>query len=286
MRVREATSQELASLLADASPDRVLAAVALDDGSGGAVLGREPFDSEIFHRSIARVLVAKAPSSFDHRALHAALAARAAALGVSQVLRRVAVADLPEIWALEGNGFELMDVGVTYARKLEGRIETPTWSDLMVRIATDEDMAAIVPAMIERPWGGRYEADPSYTLEQVRELRSTWLWNSHRGRAQAVLVGVLDGEPAGYVTCLLHGASGVGEIDLVGTLPAFRARRVASRVLEHAVAWFSTRAPLVTVRTQATNFAAAALYEKSGFTLNASDMTFRLEIGPRGEKVQ
>jgi len=283
MRAREATPQELAALLPDAHPERVLAALALEDGSGGVVLGREPFDSEIFARSIAKVLVGKAPSTLAHRVLYAALSARAATCGVAQVLRRVAVADLPEIWALEATGFELMDVGVTFARKLGGRIETPTWNDLTVRIGTDEDMAAIVPAMIERPWGSRYEADPGYTPQQVRELRSQWLWNCHRGRADAVFVGVLAGEPAGYVTCLLHAATGVGEIDLVGTLPAFRGRGVASRILEHAVAWLSTRCRLATVRTQATNFAAAGLYEKAGFTLNASDMTFRLNVGPEGE---
>jgi ribosomal protein S18 acetylase RimI-like enzyme len=285
MRTHEASPQELAALLPDADPDRVLAAPVLDDGSGGVVLASEPFDSEIFARSIAKVLVEKAPSTLAHRALYAAISARAEALGVAQVLRRVAVSDLPEIWALEGTGFELMDVGVTFARKFGEGIESPAWDDLTVRIATDDDMEAIVPAMIERPWGSRYEADPGYSPQQVRELRSRWLWNCHRGRADAVFVGVQNGEPAGYVTCLRHAATGIGEIDLVGTLPAFRARGVASRVLEHAIAWFSTRCRLVTVRTQATNFAAAGLYEKAGFTLNASDMTFRLDLSPEGAQV-
>ena len=57
-----------------------------------------------------------------------------------------------------------------------------------------------------------------------------------------------------------------------------RGRRVAARILAAAVSWLSTRATLVTVRTQATNVAAATLYERSGFTLHASDLTFRLDL--------
>ena len=131
------------------------------------------------------------------------------------------------------------------------------------------------------PWGSRYEADPEYSEDAVRELRTQWLWNSHRGRAAAVLVGRLDDDAAGYVTCLLDEPTGHGEIELVGTLPRFRGRRVAHRLLQHAVSWFSTRATRVTVRTQATNFAAAALYEKAGFTLAFSDLTFRLSLAAR-----
>ena len=37
-----------------------------------------------------------------------------------------------------------------------------------------------------------------------------------------------------------------------------------------------TRSEYVTVRTQATNYAAANLYEKSGLVLDHSDLTFRV----------
>jgi GNAT superfamily N-acetyltransferase len=132
--------------------------------------------------------------------------------------------------------------------------------------------------MLEQPWGSRYEADPAYDPAHVRQLRERWLWNSHRGRAAAILVGDVDGQPAGYATCVIDARSGHGDIELVGTLPQFRGRRIGLRLIEHAVAWFSTRTRKVTVRTQATNFPAAALYEKSGFTLDFSDLTFRLSL--------
>ena len=169
-----------------------------------------------------------------------------------------------------------MDVGVTFSRTLRGPIEPAVHEDLTIRPSTDDDIEQIVEAMVRDPWGSRYESDPAYEPARVRELRTRWLWNSHRGRADVVLVGVLDGRPAGYVTCRLDHGAGTGDIELVGTLPGFRGRRVASRVLADAVAWFSMRTAVVTVRTQATNIAAANLYESGGFTLRGSDMTFRL----------
>ena len=135
--------------------------------------------------------------------------------------------------------------------------------------------------MVLEPWASRYEADPAYAPTRVRELRSRWLSNSHRGRAQAFFVGMLDGQPAGYVTCNVDGRTGIGEIELVGTLPAFRGRRVASRVLEHALGWFGTRTSLVTVRTQATNIGAATLYERAASPCSSSDLTFRRPSGRR-----
>jgi GNAT superfamily N-acetyltransferase len=241
------------------------------------IVAPEPFDSEVFRLRIARITSASAPSAGDYHALFSETARRLRREGYDQILRRASLTNLPEVWALERAGFELMDAGVTFARALNAPIEPSSYDDLAVRLSTTEDVAEIVAAMAGQPWDSRYEADPDYDPDDVRELRTRWLWNSHRGRADAMFVGVLDGRPAGYVTCRLDTA-GHGEIELVGTLPAFRGRRVAARLLAHAVSWFSTRAALVTVRTQATNIAAATLYERGGFTLHSSDLTFRLAL--------
>jgi GNAT superfamily N-acetyltransferase len=252
----------------------------IEDGRGGRVTFRpDPFDSEVLGLRIGRVDSLSAASAADRESLLARLAERAAEAGFQQIICRTAVDHLADVWALERSGFALMDVGVTFARALDGAIDAPAYPDLTIRPSTDDDVAEIVAAMVEQPWGSRYEADPAYDAAAVRELRTRWLWNSHRGRADVMLVGLLDGRPAGYVTCRLDRSTGHGEIELVGTVPAFRGRRVAARVLAHAVSWCSTRVALVTVRTQATNIAAANLYERGGFTLRSSDLTFRLALG-------
>ena len=280
--VRAAAAGEIGEQFPNVEPSTIAAALLLGDGTEGRLaFGPESFDSAVLGLRIGRIISAEARSTENHRLLLMELKRRASDEGYQQILRRTGLGNLAEVWALEHGGFELMDVVVTFARTLPGRVDAATHEDLTIRPSTDRDIEQIADAMVRVPWGSRYEADPAYDPARVRELRSRWLWNSHRGRADVVLVGVLEGRPAGYVTCRIDRHTRRGEIELVGTLPAFRGRQVASRVLAHAVAWFSTRTDLVTVRTQATNTAAANLYETGGFTLRASDLTFRLALEKR-----
>jgi GNAT superfamily N-acetyltransferase len=277
--IRELAAAEAGAQFPGIAASSIAIGLLLGDGAHGRLaFGPEPFDSTVLGLRIGRIADTSAPSRDDYRVLFGELASRARADGYDQVLRRTGLDRLPEIWALERSGFELMDVGVTFGRVVRGPVDPALYEDLQVRASTDDDIEQIVEAMVRDPWGSRYESDPAYAPSRVRDLRSQWLWNSHRGRADAVLIGVLDGRPAGYVTCRLDRETGHGEIELVGTLPGFRGRRVAARVLAHAVSWFSTRATLITVRTQATNIAAANLYEAGGFALRSSDMTFRLDL--------
>lgn len=250
----------------------------LPGGEGRTVLKQDVFDSEVFERKIGRITEARASSTADHMLLLRSLAEKAEAKGFNQLLRRTGGTDRGEVWALERSGFELMDIGVTFGRRLGGIIAPPTRDDIIVRAATEVDVTAIVKGMTHLPWGSRYESDPTYAPEQVHNLRTRWLWNSYRGRAAAVLVGEIEGQAAGFVTCVLDQAASTGDIDLVGTLPSFRCRGAASHLVAHALAWFSSRCRFVTVRTQATNTAAAGVYERAGFTLHSSDITFRVNL--------
>ena len=254
------------------------------DDDATVTFARESFDSEVFGLEIGRIQAAHASSTEGYGALFKSVLARARVEGYDQVLRRARLDNLAEVWALEATGFEVMDVGVTFAQRVaRGTHRTREYADLRVALATDADVELIAREMVQEPWATRYEADPAYGPDRVRELRARWLTNSHRGRAQAFFVGTIDGKPAGYVTCLLDSDADHGALELVGTLPAFRRRRVASRLLEHALGWFAERTALVTVRTQATNISAARAYERAGFTLYSSDLTFRAAIGPRQE---
>jgi ribosomal protein S18 acetylase RimI-like enzyme len=279
--IREARRQEISVLFPDLDPARRAFVLMSGDEQAAVALAREPFDSELFGLEIGRITGARASSAAEYRRLFEAALQRARALGYDQVLRRTAVANLAEIWGLEGAGFELMDVGVTFAQRVGPDMrQAVRHSDLEVALSTDADIEAITRDMLLEPWASRYEADPAYAPDRVRELRSRWLTNLHRGRAQAFFVGTMEGQPAGYVTCSVDSRTGIGDIELVGTMPAFRGRRVASRVLDHALWWFGTRTHLVTVRTQATNIGAATLYERAGFTVHSSDLTFRAALRP------
>ncbi len=277
VKVREAAPVEVAARCG-LDPSRIAVALVLERAEGWLALGPEPFDSDVFGLTIGRILGASAPSVPAHLALLRELEPQAKELGYEQVLRRTPAANLTEVWALERAGFELMDVGVTFMRRVEGPVVAPNHADLVVRKATDGDIDRIVRSMAGIPWGSRFESDPAYRPEQVAELRRRWLWNSHRGRADLVLVGEMDSLVSGYITCVIDAGARTGDIELVGTLPAFRRRGVAARLLQHALSWLSTRVELINVRTQATNVAACRLYEQGGFTLHVSDLTLRLSL--------
>ncbi|PYR81221.1 MAG: hypothetical protein DMF87_06160 [Acidobacteria bacterium] len=204
---------------------------------------RESFDSEAFGIEIGRIRAAYATSAAGYRLLFKSVLQRARAEHFQQVLRRTRLENLEEVWALEATGFEMMDVVVTFARSVAPAAALPVWPDLRVEEATDE------------------------TFEVI----------AHE-RAAAFFVGIMEDRPAGYVTCVLHDHTGEGEIELVGTLPEFRGRRVATRIIERALPWFAERCRVVTVRTQATNIAAANLYERVGFTLRCTEATFRANV--------
>ena len=286
MKVREASDKEISVFFGDVDATKVYLALIVEGEAAGIAVTHDLFDSEMLHMKIARVLDVRCSSSQRYELLYKELAAKLQNLGFTQVIRRLEVERLAEIWAMERAGFELMDVGVTFGRKIHGTVAAREFVDLNVRRSTDDEISRIAPAIVNDPWASRYDSDPAYKPEDVRELRIRWLWNSHRHRADIVLIGEMESSPAGYVTCLIDSKSRHGEVELVGTLPQFRGQHVASRILEHAIAWFSTRTQWVSVRTQAANYAAANLYEKSGFTLKRSDMSFRLNLSPnRNEEV-
>jgi hypothetical protein len=136
-------------------PARVV--LELNGGQGRIVLRQDVFDSEVFERKIGRIVEARASSTADHMLLLRSLAEAAEAKGFSQLLRRTGGAERVEAWALERVGFELMDIGVTFGRRLGGIISPPVRDEIIVRGATEADIAAIVNAMMHLPWGSRSE---------------------------------------------------------------------------------------------------------------------------------
>ncbi len=258
----------------------------VDEAGHSIGLRDEPFDSELLGLRVGRLAPSPAIPPRHLEALLARVAEHAGREGFDQLLHRVPASSFEDIWALEAAGYHLMDIGVTFARRFDGPVEAHGSSHVGVRPATAADIEDLLETMLEVPWGSRYEADPSYDRGAVQRLQAQWLRNSLAGRADHVLIGVVDDRPAGYVTCRFHEEEGerAGEIDLVGTVPAFRGRGVAATVVAASLAWFSSRVSLVTVRTQATNTIAASVYERSGMTLRHSDLTMRLALTERGGK--
>jgi ribosomal protein S18 acetylase RimI-like enzyme len=244
-------------------------------GDAKLQFARDAFDSDSLGLEIGRVTVAGASSQTSYQQLFRRLADEADDLGYDQILRRIEEDDREESIALQRTGFELVDVGLTFARP-------PRASDLhserfAVREAEEADVEVIERELVGEPWGSRFERDPAYEPDRVRDVKRRWLWNSLGSRADAFLVAADGEEVAGFVTCILAERR-TGVIELIATIPAHRRRGVASLLVRKALAWFEGCADSVTVRCQGSNRAAARLYERSGFLFETTDLTFRMPV--------
>jgi ribosomal protein S18 acetylase RimI-like enzyme len=181
--------------------------------------------------------------------------------------------DLPAIWGAERSGLRLMDLAVDLKFRV-GSTPVPAVADPPVRYGTPAD----IPAMRAMTRGAfnltRFAVDPFFTPDQADNFYQTWATNLFSELADVVLVADLDGQPAGFVSCKL-GQDGQGRIPLVATARAYQRRGVARRLMSAALTWFTEAGCSVAyVKTQAANYSAVALYERAGFTVDHTELTF------------
>jgi GNAT superfamily N-acetyltransferase len=193
--------------------------------------------------------------------------------GYRHVSFRVPAADIPAIWAAERAGLRLMDVALDL-RFTFGATPLPSPGDRAIRLGVSAD----IPALRAMTTGAftltRFGLDPFFTNSQVDAFYEAWATNLFSGLADVVLVADVDSRPAGFVSCKVT-ASGEGRIPLVATSQAFQRRGIARDLIAAALAWFADAGCSVAyVRTQAANNPAVTLYERAGFTVNKSELTF------------
>jgi dTDP-4-amino-4,6-dideoxy-D-galactose acyltransferase len=193
--------------------------------------------------------------------------------GLRHLTMRVRAEDLPAIWAAERCGLRLMDVAVDLKFAFAST-PLPPRGDRPVRLGRPDDIAAMRSMTVGAFGLTRFGVDPFFTQPQVDAFYATWATNLFAGLADAVLVAELDGQPAGFVSTKL-GAGGSGRIPLVATATQFQRRGVARDLVAAALAWFAEAGCSVGfVKTQAANYPAVALYERAGFIVSQSELTF------------
>lgn len=173
--------------------------------------------------------------------------------------------DLDSIHLAEENGFHYIDTRVTLERRFEKSGPLPFDANSEVRLADLNDLPALRAIARTCYHETRFYADPNFPEAQVIALYETWIENSFKGFADAVLTMEVDHQPAGYVSCRLSGG-GKGNIGLVGVKPGFQGKSLGRCLVESAVNWFAERdVESISVATQGRNFRALRLYQRCGF---------------------
>jgi dTDP-4-amino-4,6-dideoxy-D-galactose acyltransferase len=162
----------------------------------------------------------------------------------------------------EQNDFRLTDVRVTFERSIAA--DESFKEDPAVRPAAEEDIPALRKIASQTHRDTRFYFDEHFDRAKCDQLYATWIENSFRGYAQAVLVAVADGTPAAYVTCHLKGDE--AQIGLVGVSAQQLGRGLGTKLVQQFFSWSRQQnARRVTVVTQGRNLAAQRLYQRNGF---------------------
>jgi ribosomal protein S18 acetylase RimI-like enzyme len=191
--------------------------------------------------------------------------------GFQHVALRVLADDFAAIWAAERVGLRLMDLAVDLKHNLSALASV---DDVRVRRATPDDIPAM-RAMTAGAFGlTRFALDPFFTAQQVDDFYATWATNLFSGLADAVFLSEVDGTVAGFVSAKAT-ADGYGRIPLVATAREFQRRGIARGLMAATLQWFADAGCSVAyVKTQTANYPAVALYERTGFQISQSEVTF------------
>jgi dTDP-4-amino-4,6-dideoxy-D-galactose acyltransferase len=171
----------------------------------------------------------------------------------------------------EESGFSLVDVRMTYQRQLVSGVRQDVSPH--VRMFKPEDLASLREIAWSSHTDSRFYFDGNFPGDRCGGLFESWIERSCSGWAEAVLVGLQDNQPAGYITC--HQIGERGTVGLAAVSVKARSRGLGTELVQSALEYFrDNRASQVKVVTQGRNRASQRLYQRCGFLLDRLELTY------------
>ncbi len=192
--------------------------------------------------------------------------------------------DVPEsLLAAEESGFRLVDIRISlhHVRGRYPSLQMDETAGYGLRALREEDIPVLMEIAGRIHQITRFWRDPGFPASRCSELYRRWLERDVTGRADRVLVCEFDGQPVGYITCILDPDSpGCGTISLLGVHEAHRHKGMGSRLLRGAIEWFGSEgAGTVNVVTQGTNISSLRVYQEAGFLIDSVRVWFHRWFG-------
>jgi len=148
-----------------------------------------------------------------------------------------------------------------------------------IRPARADDLGMLKEIAGDIYTDSRFYFDRHFPRELCARLYETWIEESCKGYAQAVLVAQYHRQPAGYITCHVHPEH--GQIGLLGISPNARKLGIGAGLIRAAVDWFEAHdLSYVTVVTQGRNIAAQRLYQQCGFLTEKCELWYHRWFNP------
>ncbi len=231
------------------------------------------WDSEFFQRRIARL---------NPRRLDPAIVAECAdwcrrhRIDCLYFLADSEDAETPRL--AEANGFYFTDVRVTLERAVAGE-DLAADSLNSTRFAHEEDLEALRAIARTGHQDTRFYFDGHFEKRKCDLLYETWIENSIRGFAQAVLVAEAEGEPAAYLACHLNEQT--SQIGLLGVAERHRGKGLGTKLVQVFLRWSREQgASRAIVVTQGRNVQAQRLYQHNGFRTSSVQLWYHRWFTP------
>ena len=158
--------------------------------------------------------------------------------------------------------FLLVDIRVTLERCISDLDEHAPSPE--IRLGREDDLATLRAIAASGHRDTRFYFDGHFDRTKCDSLYETWIENSFRGFAQAVLVAEVGGKVAAYLTC--HLKQRQSQIGLVAVGNGNRGEGLGGKLVRGFFSWSrdhgATRASVV---TQGRNLPAQRLYQRNGF---------------------
>jgi len=200
---------------------------------------------------------------------------------VKCVMARVDLDSVNDIVAYEQNGFRLADVLVTFHLNLGSVNPTPDSGSgglITIRPSRAEDEMMLMEIARTAFTSDHFHRDLHFPQHKSDELFAKWVCNCCHGSADMVLVAAGEKEePYGFITCKIEQMGRelkYGVIDLVAVSPLHQGKGVGTQLVREAVKWFAQNVQSIFVGTQANNRTSIRTYEKAGFRLLRTELTF------------
>jgi ribosomal protein S18 acetylase RimI-like enzyme len=202
---------------------------------------------------------------FDTYWVTADAASTGTAPGRALSMCRVSTGDVASVRALEGAGFNVVDVTVTLERSGSDGL-----AGAEVAPAAPEQHAELLQIAGTCFRYSRFHLDPLVSQELADRVKREWVRSYVEGRRGIELLAAeRDGRPLGFLA-VLEASDGARVIDLVGVATDARGRGVGEALVAEFARRHGDSDRVLRVGTQIANVASLRLYEKLGFRIVSS----------------
>lgn len=194
--------------------------------------------------------------------------------GFRYIIYKMDSVDAGNIRLLEGAGFYLTDIGVTWECGTEGGKRRAG-----VVAATDDDIGDLKKMARGLFAFSRFYHDPFFKKSEGERLFKAWVENSVRGKAADAVLWV---RGAGFIV-LRKASARRGEITLIGVVKGMRGKGVGRALVDAGLEWLKRNGiKTVRVRTPLVNSEGMNFYSSLGFRVAGSDVVMAIAPGKRG----